>query len=83
LSDLKPELEQFAVDPWRTQSGVSTFHPPDQHAQLCLDLRSSAQGATSNATSRESRPCASCPEGNGVDEHEGSDGRYRTLIFQQ
>jgi hypothetical protein len=58
LSDLKPELEQFAMDPWRTQSGVSTFHPPDQHAQLCLDLRSSAQGATSNASSRESRPCA-------------------------
>src|ERR1700737_716340 len=38
LRDLKPELEQFAVDAWRAPKWVLHAHPPDQRAQLRLDL---------------------------------------------
>src|ERR1700757_5201720 len=38
LRDLKSELEQFAVDTWRTPKPILHAHPPDQDAQLRLDL---------------------------------------------
>src|ERR1700682_2296123 len=40
LCDLKPELEQFAVDAWRAPKRIFHAHPPDQDAQLGVDLRS-------------------------------------------
>src|SRR6202140_4621083 len=40
LRDLKPKLEQFAVDAWRTPKLVLRAHLPDQRAQLRVDLRS-------------------------------------------
>src|SRR6266849_3353626 len=40
LRDLKPELEQFAVDAWRAPKWIFEAHPPDQYAQLRVDLRS-------------------------------------------
>src|ERR1700675_4570211 len=40
LRDLKPELEQFAVDAWRSPKRIFDAHPPDQYAQLRVDLRS-------------------------------------------
>src|ERR1700733_13906860 len=43
LCDLKPELEQFAVDAWRTPKRIFDAHPPDQRAQLRVDLRSPSQ----------------------------------------
>src|SRR6202021_1616043 len=36
---LKPKLEQFAVDAWRTPKLVLRAHLPDQRAQLRVDLR--------------------------------------------
>src|SRR5580704_3651584 len=42
LRDLKPELEQFAVDAWRAPKRILHAHPPDQRAQLRFDLRSSS-----------------------------------------
>jgi hypothetical protein len=39
LRDFKPELEQFAVDAWRTPKRIFDAHPPDQCAQLRVDLR--------------------------------------------
>src|SRR5580692_8552896 len=38
--DLKPELEQFAVNAWRAPKRIFDAHPPDQCAQLRVDLRS-------------------------------------------
>ena len=35
-----PELEQFAVDAWRAPKRIFDAHPPDQYAQLRVDLRS-------------------------------------------
>src|ERR1700723_539593 len=40
LCDLKPELEQFAVNAWRAPKRILHAHPPDQCAQLRVDLRS-------------------------------------------
>jgi hypothetical protein len=40
LRDLKPELEQFAVDARRAPKRIFDAHPPDQYAQLRVDLRS-------------------------------------------
>src|SRR5258705_12071612 len=39
LRDLKPELEQFAVNAWPAPKRVFDAHPPDQRAQLRVDLR--------------------------------------------
>src|SRR3984893_8304222 len=40
LRDLKPELEQFAVDAWRAPKQIFEAHPPDQRAHHRVDLRS-------------------------------------------
>jgi hypothetical protein len=45
LRDLNPELEQLAVNAWRTPKWVLDTHPPDQCAQLRVDLRSPSQWA--------------------------------------
>src|ERR1700716_1706529 len=45
LRDLKPELEQFAVNAWRAPKRIFGAHPPDQRAQLRVDLRSPSQWA--------------------------------------
>src|ERR1700723_1102185 len=45
LRDLKPELEQFAVDAWRAPKRIFDAHPADQSAQLRVDLRSPSQWA--------------------------------------
>src|SRR6187200_1082484 len=44
LRDLKPELEQFAMDPWRTPQRIIRAHLPDQCAQACVDLGPTCQG---------------------------------------
>ena len=44
LSDLKAELEQ-AVDALRPPQRIVNAHPPDQRAQLRIDLRSASKGA--------------------------------------
>jgi hypothetical protein len=43
LRDLKPELEQFAVDARRSPKRVLDAYPPDQHAEVRLDLRPPSQ----------------------------------------
>src|SRR6202142_4013867 len=45
LRDLKSELEQFAVNAWRTPKRILHAHPPDQRAQLRVDPRSPSQWA--------------------------------------
>jgi hypothetical protein len=43
LRDLKPELQQFAVDARRAPKRIFDADPPDQHAQLGVDLRSASR----------------------------------------
>src|SRR5260370_22864748 len=42
LRDFKPELEQFAVDARRAPKRIFDAHPPNQYAQLRVDLRSTS-----------------------------------------
>ena len=42
LRDLKPELEHFAVNAWRTPKQILHAHLADQRAQFCLDLRAAS-----------------------------------------
>jgi hypothetical protein len=59
LSDFNPELEQFAMDARRSPKRVINAHPPDQCAQLHLDLRSPSQrvrSPTPKATKARSMP---------------------------
>jgi hypothetical protein len=53
LGDLKPELEQFAVNAWRVPQRIFDAHPPDQRAQIRFDLRSPS-------TARSGRKLALC-----------------------
>ena len=43
LRDLKPELEQFAVDARRSTKRIFDAHPPYQHAEVRRDLRPLSQ----------------------------------------
>src|SRR5207253_4525566 len=45
LSDLKAELEQLAMDARRTPQRIINAHPPDQRAQVRVDLRPASKGA--------------------------------------
>jgi hypothetical protein len=58
LGDLKPKLEQFAVNAWRAPKWVLDTHPPDQRAVPSRLAAVLPVDAISNASSAESRPCA-------------------------
>src|SRR5260370_39658985 len=45
LSDLEAELEQLAMDARRTPQRIVNAHPPDQRAQLRVDLGPASKGA--------------------------------------
>ena len=45
LSDLKAELEQLAMDARRAPQRIFNAHPPDQRAQVRVDLRPASKGA--------------------------------------
>src|SRR5665647_201993 len=45
LRDIKPELEEFAVDTWRTPKRILEVHPPDQCTKVRLNLRPASPGA--------------------------------------
>src|SRR6266404_977275 len=45
LSDLETELEQLAMDARRTPQRIVNAHPPDQRAQVHVDLRSTSKRA--------------------------------------
>src|SRR5437016_2866352 len=44
LRDRQTELQQLAVDPWRTPKRIGVAHPPNQISELCTD-----QGPTGSA----------------------------------
>src|SRR5436309_8971815 len=45
LSDLKAKLEQLAMDARRSPQRIFRAHPPDQRAQIRVDLRSTSKRA--------------------------------------
>jgi hypothetical protein len=57
LRDLKTELEQFTMIALRTPKWIFDAHPPDPQLRVESGV-ALPMGATSNASSSESRPCA-------------------------
>src|SRR5207253_4929856 len=45
LTDLEAELEQLAMNARRSPQGIFCAHPPDQRAQIRIDLRSASKRA--------------------------------------
>src|SRR5439155_7434984 len=45
LSDLEAKLEQLAMDARRSPQRIFRAHPPDQRAQICVDLWPTSKGA--------------------------------------
>src|SRR3979411_3172435 len=45
LSDLKAQLEQLAMDARRSPQRIVNAHPPDQRAQVRVDLRPASKRA--------------------------------------
>src|SRR5438132_10334479 len=45
LSDFKAEFEQLAMDTGGAPQWIVNAHPPDQRAQVRVDLRSASKGA--------------------------------------
>ena len=58
LRDLKPQLEQFAVDARRAPKWILNAHPPDQRAAVSRLVAALPFDTISNASSREIRLCA-------------------------
>jgi hypothetical protein len=64
LSDLKAELEQLAMNARRSPQRIVKAHPPDQRAQVGIELRPASKkrifsanigGSRSNASAQASR----------------------------
>ena len=80
LSDLKAELEQLAMDTRRSPQRIVDAHPPDQRAQLRVDLRSASKGAgfpTPVPTEASSMPTH---QGLGPDDRDGLEDRWKPSI---
>src|SRR5712671_5147765 len=63
LSDLKAELEQLTMDARRSPQRIVDAHPPDQRAQVRVDLRT--------ASKRAGFPTPVPAEAGSVPSHEG------------
>jgi hypothetical protein len=80
LRQFKPKLEQFPVDAWRSPKRVLDAHPPDQHAQLGLNLRPPSPSArlptpiTAKAGLMPTHECV------GPDDHENLEDRRELTI---
>jgi len=82
LRDIKPELEQFAVDARRSPKRIFDAHPPDQSTEVRLDLRSPSQWALfPTPVAAKARPMPP-HEGLGPDDCEDLQDRRKPSIQQ-
>src|SRR5260221_11550110 len=80
LSDLEAELEQLAMNARRTPQRIFHAHPPDQCAQISIDLWSASKG-TGFPTPVPAKP-GPMPtyEGLGPDDRDGPEDRWEPSI---
>jgi len=71
LSDLEAKLEQLAMDARRSPQRIFRAHPPDQRAQICVDLRSTSKGAGSPTPVPAEAGAVPANEGLGPDDRDG------------
>src|SRR6516165_3446550 len=80
LSDLKAELEQLAMDTRGAPQWIVTAHPPDQRAQLRVDLRSASKGARFPSPILPKAGPVPAHEGPGPDDRDGLQHRWKPSI---
>src|SRR5882757_11126575 len=80
LRDLKPKLEQFPVDAWRSPKRILDAHPPDQHAQLGLNLWPPSPGARLPTPTTAKAGLMPTHEGVGPDDRENLEDRREPTI---
>src|SRR6266436_3136000 len=80
LSDLKAELEQLAMDARRSPQRIFRAHPPDQRAQICVDLRSTSKGAGFPTPVPAEAGAVPANEGLGPDDRDGLQHRWKPPI---
>src|SRR5437773_5917291 len=82
LSDLKAKLEQLAMDARRSPQRIFRAHPPDQRAQIRVDLRSTSKRAGfPTPVPTEAGPMPT-HEGLGPDDRDGLQDRWKPSIQQ-
>jgi hypothetical protein len=77
LSDLEAKLEQLAMDARRSPQRIFRAHPPDQRAQICVDLRSTSKGAGFPTPVPAEAGAVPANEGLGPDDRDGLQHRWK------
>src|SRR3977135_3795686 len=75
LSYLKAQLEQLAMDARRSPQRIVNAHPPDQRAQVRVDLRPASKGAGFPTPVPAEAGSVPSHEGLGPDNRDGPLGR--------
>src|SRR3981189_1773621 len=71
LSDLKAEFEQLTMDARRSPQRIVDAHPPDQRAQVRVDLRPASKGAGFPTPAPAEAGSVPSHEGLGADNRDG------------
>src|SRR6266581_8508040 len=82
LSDLEAELEQLAMNARRTPQRIFHAHPPDQCAQIPIDLWSASKGTGFPTPVPAKAGPMPTHEGLGPDDRDGLQGRWKPSIQQ-
>src|SRR5205085_8488262 len=80
LSDLKAELEQLAMDARRTPQRIVNTHPPDQRAQVRVDLRPASKRAGLPTPVPAKAGPMPAEEGLRSDDRDGLEDRWKPSI---
>src|SRR5947209_11069708 len=80
LSDLKAKLEQLAMDARRSPQRIFRAHPPDQRAQIRVDLRSTSKGAGFPTPVPTEAGAMPADEGLRSDDRDGPEHRWKPSI---
>src|SRR5262245_61110656 len=80
LSDLKAELEQLAMNARGTPQRIVSAYPPDQLAQVCVDLRPASKRARFPTPVPAKGSPVPSHEGLGADDRDGLEDRRKPSI---
>src|SRR6266487_1095489 len=80
LSDLEAELEQLAMNARRSPQRIFRAHPPDQRAQIRVDLRSTSKGAGFPTPVQTEAGAMPADEGLRSDDRDGIQDRWEPSI---
>src|SRR5262249_60204893 len=80
LSDFKAEFEQLAMDTRGAPQWIVNAHPPDQRAEVRVDLRTASKGAGFPAPISPEARAMPAHEGLGPDDRHGLEDRRKPAV---